>query len=373
MSSENINYSSDVNKSRQTVLDRLNERHEQSHAIDSQRERMLNNEHFASYDNGKSHKNFLQHFIQYKAVVVKDLEDVTEKIHENNLPINERTKILDDILVRLEHMQRWLNETSMYLNSFDSEQARLELKSVNDLFQEKRTQLLPVKKFGFSHKKATKKQENVSKSDSQRESETFEPSPVVVSSKNDSTMYDPRFSLINITGPKHFVIPSANCLSSSPDSLISQTVYLVDLTDCSIEVCGVFGSLIGRRLKNCQIYSHPIAGSVWLDECVHCDLVFACRQLRVHQTSNCRLSLHMASRPIIEHCTNLKVAPYQLVYDSLNEDLLTAGLSTKDDDNNLWHEVDDFSCPNKRLTKTSPNWCIMPENDWSSLCPSRKN
>ncbi|CAH8437725.1 unnamed protein product [Heterobilharzia americana] len=178
-------------------------------------------------------------------------------------------------------------------------------------------------------------------------------------------MYDPRFSLVHITGPQYCVIPNADCQS---DSLITQSVYLADLKDCTIEVCSVFGSFIGRRLNNCKVYCYPVAGSVWLDQCINCDLVFACRQLRVHGTSNCRLALHMSSRPIIEECTNLKVAPYQLTYKSLDEDLSSAGLSVE---RNLWCEVEDFSCPNKRLTTGSPNWCIMPEDEWSSLHPSK--
>ncbi|CAH8491106.1 unnamed protein product [Schistosoma rodhaini] len=364
-SSENKSFTSNVSDNHQTVLDRLTERHIQSQVFNSQRKEVLNSENVDSCGNRNIHENFLQQFTQYKLAIVTDLEDVTKKVHECDLPINERTQFVDDMLARLEHMQNWLNETSMYLTSFDNEQARLELKSLNDLFQEKKTELLPNRKFGFSCQQTTKKQGNVNKSECYPEPSTYNTSSIVAPINNDSVIYDERFSLINITGPKHFIIPNINC---SSDSFISQTVYLIDLIDCTIEIRHVFGSLIGRRLKNCKIYAYPISGSVWLDECVNCDLVFACRQLRIHQTSNCRLGLHMASRPIIEQCTNLKVAPYQLVYKSLDQDLSTAGLSTN---SNLWHEVDDFSCPNRRLTKTSPNWCIMPEVDWSSLCPNK--
>ncbi|VDP17963.1 unnamed protein product [Schistosoma margrebowiei] len=285
-SSENRNFPLNISDNRQIVLNRLNERHTQSQVVNSQRKNI------DSFGNGNIHEKFLQHFIQYKLAIVTDLEDMTKKIQGNDLPINERTQ------------------------------------SLNDLFQEKRTELLPNKKFGFSRQQTTKKQENENKSESHPESSICKSSSIVTPNNNDSVIYDERFSLINITGPKHFIIPNINC---SSDSFISQTVYLIDLIDCTIEICHVFGSLIGRRLKNCKIYAYPISGSVWLDECINCDLVFACRQLRIHQTSNCRLGLHMASRPIIEQCTNLKVAPYQLVYKSLEQDLSTAGLSINND------------------------------------------
>ncbi|CAH8434655.1 unnamed protein product [Schistosoma turkestanicum] len=123
ISSGNENLSSTINDNRQTVLNRLNERHTQN-----QQKKILNNENIDSHGNKNTHENFLQQFTQYKLAIIKDLDDITKKLQNSNLPMNERTQFVDDILARLENMQNWLNETSMYLTSFDNEQARLELK-----------------------------------------------------------------------------------------------------------------------------------------------------------------------------------------------------------------------------------------------------
>lgn len=86
-SSENRSFPLNVSNNRQTVLNRLNERHTQSQVVNSQRKNV------DSFGNGNIHENFLQHFTQYKLAIVTDLEDMTKKIQGYNLPINERTQV----------------------------------------------------------------------------------------------------------------------------------------------------------------------------------------------------------------------------------------------------------------------------------------
>nr|CAH8833438.1 unnamed protein product [Trichobilharzia regenti] len=396
-STRNDGDSTTVDNNRKIILNRLAERHAQISAVNSQRKKDAGEsmsssgssmtESAAAAAVADKHTDFLQQFLQYKEAVINDLENTIDKIHTHNLQISERTQVLDDILLRLDHMQKWLNEVSMYLTTFDNERARLELKGLIDLFHEKKKELLPSKKFGFSRQQKTNKQENMPKTENEMKTTTNDQDTSTKTAANttttttfstlaadESSMYDPRYTLTHITGSQHCVIPRPdNSSSSSPSSEIStinQSVYLADLLDCTVKVCSVFGSLIGRRLKNCKIYCYPIAGSVWLDDCINCDLVFACRQLRVHKTLHCRLALHTSSRPIIEDSTDLHVAPYQYTYDTLDSDLCTAGLSNDNCESNLWREIEDFSCPNRRLTIGSSNWCILPETEWSSLRPS---
>ncbi|KER30295.1 hypothetical protein T265_03244 [Opisthorchis viverrini] len=269
-------------------------------------------------------------------------------------------KILDEAVGRIEELQKSLNDASLYLTSFDSEQARLELKNLNSQFQAKREQLLPTKKFAFS-----RKPKSVPSSTVQPQSHPDKSKETLGQELQSLCRFDANYSWTNCEGPQTLLLPKSASHGGS-DSLLGQSVYLADLTDCTVHVQGVCGNLIARRLIRCRVYTYPVAGSVWIENCVGCDFILACRQLRIHNTSDSRLGLHMASRPIIEHSSGLHVAPYPIHYPNLSADLLLAGLS---EDVNFWREVEDFSHPNKRMTTGSPNWSILPEPEWDTLKP----
>lgn len=66
--------------------------------------------------------------------------------------------------------------------------------------------------------------------------------------------------------------------------------------------------------------------------------------------------MRVKSRPIIEHCERLKVAPYCLAYPALPAQLARCQLPSE---TGMWREVDDFGWI-KAIQ--SPNWCVLP---WS--------
>ncbi|KAG5442314.1 Tubulin-specific chaperone C [Clonorchis sinensis] len=271
-----------------------------------------------------------------------------------------RKGILDETVGRIEELQKSLNDASLYLTSFDSEQARLELKNLNSQFQAKREQLLPTKKFAFS-----RKPKSVPSSTALRQSHPDQSKESLGQEFQSVSSFDANYSWTDCEGPQTLLLPKSASQGGS-DSLIGQSVYLADLANCTVHVRGVCGNLIARRLTRCRVYTYPVAGSVWIENCVGCDFILACRQLRIHSTSDSRLGLHMASRPIIEHSSGLHVAPYPIHYPDLSADLLLAGLS---EDVNFWREVEDFSHPNKRMTTGSPNWSVLPESEWDTLKP----
>ncbi|RLN99354.1 hypothetical protein DYB28_011998 [Aphanomyces astaci] len=113
----------------------------------------------------------------------------------------------------------------------------------------------------------------------------------------------------------------------------------------------------GTELSHCTIYTGPIQGSLWLENCSNCTFVVVCRQLRVHHTSASAFYLRIKSHPIVEDCDGLGFAPYGLAYEGLGAQLDAAGLAC---DTALWSQVDDF----KWLRQTqSPHWRVLPDRE----------
>ena len=45
-------------------------------------------------------------------------------------------------------------------------------------------------------------------------------------------------------------------------------------------------------------------------------------QIRIHDAVDCDFYLHVMSQPIIEHCRNIRFAPYNLQYNELHAQML---------------------------------------------------
>ncbi|THD22774.1 Tubulin-specific chaperone C [Fasciola hepatica] len=345
---------------REALFDRLAERHAQVKAAQLSRRthvQMQPGTEVCEASKLTKQNDFLSNFLQTKTDILADLDRAADQTRTDSLSTSDLTKILDETLVRIENLQKRLNESSLYLTPFDCEQATLELKNLQTQFQSKREELLPTRKFKFT-KNRVQKTTTPAVSEVTPTSEITEHSGHIPSSL---TKFDERFSLTNFEHDCQLVIPKPGCTDTIG---VENSVYLAQLNRCTVHVRDVCGNLIARGLQKCRVYIYPVAGSVWLENCHQCDFVLASRQLRIHQTTDCRLGLHMASRPIIENSTGLQVAPYRLQYAALQSDLTRAGLSAEV---NLWREVEDFSHPNKRLTTGSPNWSILPETEWNSL------
>lgn len=341
--------------SHESLMNRLAERHSQAKVAQMRRiqQRSTNP---GGLGGGEKSAEFLQQILQAKSNILSGLDDALVRLKRGLCSVQEITQLIDKTVTSLEEMQASLNDAALYLTHFDLEQARLELKNLSTQFQSRREQLLPTKKFSFS---VQSKQPDQARGPTGRDAND---GPAEAKSDlNHLWQFDEKFSFVNIQGPQTLFIPKSKF---DEDELYGQSIYLADLTDCTVNVTRVCGNMTIRRLKQCKVYAHPIAGSVWMEDCKECDFVLACRQLRIHQTMNCRMWLHVASRPIIEHSTGISVAPYALTYTELSNEIRKSGL---DKEINLWSEVEDFSHPNKRLTTGSPNWSILPKSEWSAI------
>ena len=125
------------------------------------------------------------------------------------------------------------------------------------------------------------------------------------------------------------------------------------------------GSVRMEDLDNCQIILGPCLTSVYLENVSSCKLWISCHQLRIHNTRQSELYVKVNSHPIIEDCSALGFAPYDVHYPDIAKDFETAKLEAA----HCWDNVVDFRWHKQTH---SPNWRILAEDQRSPppLSPS---
>ncbi|XP_043917838.1 tubulin-specific chaperone C [Protopterus annectens] len=239
--------------------------------------------------------------------------------------------------VKLQQLQKFLNDSVMFLPSYDLRQAQDALQNLQDAMIEKRDELMPKKKFAF---KVRKKEVSVPKEKSVLE---------CIDGPKDKAMA-PTMSVCGFSN-----VASQNLVKFS-DDVNSKDVLLSNLSDCTVKLFGAPSTLHIKNVINSKILCGPVATSVFVDECKDCVFVLACQQLRTHSTKDTSVYLHVTSRAIIEDCSDIRFAPYSWWYEGLEKDFATAGLQRN---TNNWNCVDDFNWLS--LEAHSPNWSVIPD------------
>ena len=127
--------------------------------------------------------------------------------------------------------------------------------------------------------------------------------------------------------------------------------------DCVFIFLDIMRAVRADALTRCVLVTGPIAGSLLLHGATDSVIVAAARQFRLHTSKNCDFFIRARSRPIIEHCTAVRFAPYPLAPDAaLAADLAAAELDYRMTSADLWRSVDDFGW---LRAQKSPNWGVM--------------
>ncbi|KAG8584309.1 hypothetical protein GDO81_008770 [Engystomops pustulosus] len=249
------------------------------------------------------------------------------------------TEALDDVSGRIQRLQKLLNDSMMFLPSYDIRQAQDQLLRLQGALEVRRQELQPKKKFAFKSRK--------------KEAPTGAASDTVPSSapanRAKETPSQPQCGLQGLSG---------QVLYMEPDEIRQNDVQLSQLRDCTVTLAGSPGTLHIRDLSGCKVLCGPVASSVFVDNCTDCLFTFPCQQLRTHSTHDCRFYLHVTSRAIIEDCSRLLFAPFTWSYPNIQQDYERAGL---DQSRNNWDQVDDFNW--LAMGVKSPNWDVIPEEE----------
>jgi len=232
-------------------------------------------------------------------------------------------------------IQKFFNESYSNLPSYNVRQTQNKLEIFKAKISEQREKSLPKKKFAFKSKRKTPKEapKNLQSKlkNSLKVSDDFAEDKFEIKDKNDETIL----------------------LKS--DEIKGRCISLNNLKNCSISLHGSPGTVYIHQCLSCDLQIGPVSGSGFLDECKDCKISIGCQQLRVHRTTDTTFNVHVTSRSIIEDSTNVKFGPYDLTYDGLAADFEYSGLCEK----NNWTEVEDFNWLVKD-TK-SPNWSLIDQ------------
>ena len=120
------------------------------------------------------------------------------------------------------------------------------------------------------------------------------------------------------------------------------------------------------NLRRCHVYGGPVAGSLLLEGCEDCTFWLASRQIRLHHGVRCTFHLRVMSNPIIEDCSELSFAPYNIEYDGLRAQLVEAGLGSTS--RGMWKQVQDFKW---HRAQHSPNWATIDTDSSKWIKESR--
>lgn len=248
----------------------------------------------------------------------------------------------DTITARVQALQKYVTECSLFLNQYDLKTSSDTIKMVEGQIQSERERLLPRRKFAFKgNKKSTAKASD--SADAPQLAPAPAPAPAPASLSAHATGF------ANLSGQR---------LVLSGDALAGKDVELVNLTDCQIFLEGHIGAMHISKLTNCRLLAGPVARSVFMADCTACVVAVACQQLRIHTTITTDFYIHVTARAIIESCDRVRFAPYAWHYPTLDKDYEAASL---DRGTNFWAMIDDFHW--LRTDAPSPHWSLVPEAD----------
>lgn len=265
-----------------------------------------------------------------------------------SVPSDELTEYLDDLVKGVQELQDVLNDSSRHLASFQQKKAQKAVDDASAQVQAAVATLQPKKKFGFGRKKPA--------GGAKTAAPPKEPSSNSALDALDG-LADRQFF--------GFKDESGCTLSLSPEELSGRQLNLQNLVECRVEALGSPGTLQAAGLDRCTVLVGPLARSAFIKDCRHCTFVLSGQQMRIHNTQDSNLYIHVTGAAIIEGCQGVRVAPYNLSYPALDQHFLTVGL---DRTINRWDQLDDFDWLNEN--EASPNWSVIPEGerrgDWLS-------
>ncbi|XP_022061997.2 tubulin-specific chaperone C [Acanthochromis polyacanthus] len=259
------------------------------------------------------------------------------------------TQKLDEATAKTAQLQKFLNDSLMFLTQYELRQAQAALQKLQTSLTETREEALPKKKFAFRAR--TKAAEKVSAAGTPPPDAAGTPPPA-----------DPDVTVVDGTSEQcGFSNVKDELLTKTAEEIQKQDVLLTHLSNCKVRLMGSPSTLHLKNIDGCEILCGPVSSSVFIDQCRNSTLAFPCQQLRTHNTIDTQVYLHVTSRAIIEDCRGLSFAPFSWSYPTLEEDFAVSGL---DRQQNNWREVDDFNW--LAAGTPSPNWTVLPEADRKS-------
>jgi len=132
----------------------------------------------------------------------------------------------------------------------------------------------------------------------------------------------------------------SDALIKEPGSVNGQEFHIKDIKDSEVAVLCWSSTVQIDRLENCKIFVGPVESSCFVRDCVNCEFILACRQLRTRDLKSCTFRLLAGTDPVIERSTDLIFSPFNGSYHGLRKHCDKAGLNPND---NHWRLIFDFN------------------------------
>lgn len=328
---------------KQTVLERLSRR-------DAQRLEKLQKAHKAreGVDACNENEEYFSGAFKAKSEYIEDLLSQIPTLETKTLPSH-----IDTIKREANELQKYIVTSSFFLKEFNLRKYLGIVQTLQTECYDLEARYVPRKKFGFTKKKLPSS--NINKQNSLDDNDG--------AGKNENKWDEKFFG---------FDFLENQVLSLESDDLFQRDVAIRHLKNCTVNLKGVMGTLHLTNLQNCIILSGPVTSSVFVDKCSNCKIVTACQQLRMHTSTNIDIYLHVTSKGIIEDCSAIRTAPYNLLYEDLEKHF---NVSLLNRNKNNWEHLDDFDWLAPDIP--SPNWSMIDPklrvnnwHDWDSRIPS---
>ncbi|KAI3364767.1 hypothetical protein L3Q82_000978 [Scortum barcoo] len=264
----------------------------------------------------------------------------------------ERTPLLEEAAAKTLQLQKFLNDSVMFLTQYELRQAQAALLKLQTSLTEAREEGLPKKKFTFKARSKAADKASAPSSDAPADSDSTK---VDGAADSGRTEVDGAPQASEQCG---FSNMDNETVTKTAEEIQKRDVLLTHLTNCKVRLLGSPSTLHLKHIDGCEILCGPVSSSVFVDRCTNSTLVFPCQQLRTHNTTDTQVYLHVTSRAIIEDCHGVSFAPFSWSYPGLDEDFAASGL---DRSRNNWSQVDDFNW--LAAGTPSPNWTVIPEAD----------
>ena len=328
-----------------------------------------------------------------------DIQGQIESVENNSVSESERVDAVDRCLASIAGLSNEVKDASSHLPAYDQRSYGDTIKGLSNKLQDVRASFAPKAKFSFKSgsRSATKKtaftntpndtnglaEEGRSQGQGGL-SRLIDPNPLnnlsslnASSSLNNSSPLswgapsnlpiaqnhnmqsteplreqqpsppkDTSISIANRDGA-HIVLSLSESSTSSLGTLSSLNRCIVDVSKAT-STGQAFPGLTLKNIKKSLVICGHVSGAIHLTDVANSVIVVASRQCRMHESRNCDIYLLATSRPIIEDCSGIRVAPIPEFYMNEADSQVV----------NQWQNVDDFKW---LRNEQSPNWSILDE------------
>jgi hypothetical protein len=182
------------------------------------------------------------------------------------------------------------------------------VKTLSDKLQRIRNATAPAKKFQF--RSARKAAPHPATSAPQQVLQKYKPITVDFELREPQTAVATKKSIdISDLSGTHVNLEAADYPTPGSGTVTNLDRCVINLSPPT-EKNGPYAGLILKDIKNSLILCGHVDGPVHLTGLQNCVLVTACRQFRMHSSTDTDVYLRCSSRPIIEDCKSIRFAPY---------------------------------------------------------------